>query len=115
MKKALAFQVFIIFWAISTTSFATDYYVSTSGNDANSGTSPAEAWQTISKVNSTDFEPGDGIFFEGGETFTGGISFSDEDMGTPNSPIIVSSYGTGMATISSGTDHGLYAHNCAGF
>jgi hypothetical protein len=114
MKSALAFQVFIIFWAIST-AFATDYYISPSGNDANSGTSPAESWQTIAKVNSTDFEPGDSIFFEGGETFTGGIQFSDEDMGTPNSPVIVSSYGTGMATISSGTQNGLYAHNCAGF
>jgi hypothetical protein len=68
--------VFISLSGLSTASQATDYYVSPSGSDANSGTSPGGAWQTISKVNSTIFSPGDNIYFEGGETFSGSLSFS---------------------------------------
>jgi hypothetical protein len=95
--------------------FAADYYVSPSGNDANSGTSPGQAWQTIGKVNSTTFSAGDGIFFEGGQTFSGSLSFSSSDSGTALNPVTVGSYGSGRATINSGTSRGLYANNCEGF
>ena len=37
---------------------ASDYYVSTSGNDNNSGLSQALAWKTIAKVNSVTFSAG---------------------------------------------------------
>ena len=111
--KCLACLVLLL--GLSGTARATDYYVSPSGNDANSGTSPGEAWQTISKVNSTTFSPGDSILFEGGEMFSGSLSFSSTDSGTVASPVTVGSYGTGRATIDSGTDDGLYAVNCEGF
>ncbi|MHC4746154.1 MAG: right-handed parallel beta-helix repeat-containing protein [Planctomycetota bacterium] len=107
--------VFISLSGLSTASQATDYYVSPSGSDANSGTSPGGAWQTISKVNSTIFSPGDNIYFEGGETFSGSLSFSSADSGTSLNPVTVGSYGTGRATISSGTSRGFYASNCEGF
>ena len=79
---------------------ATTYYVSTSGNDANNGTSTSSPWQTITKVNSMSFNPGDQILFNGGQTFTGSIS--PNSSGNSSSPITYSSYGTGRAIISDG-------------
>ncbi len=43
-----------------------EYYVSNSGDDRNPGTTPAEAWRTVSKVNGFEFSPGDIVRFEGG-------------------------------------------------
>ena len=53
---------------------ATNYYVSTSGNDANNGTSISTPWKTIDKMNSMSYNPGDNILFNGGQTFSGSIS-----------------------------------------
>lgn len=76
------------------------HYVSTSGNDANDGLSPSTPWKTLDKVNSHTFGPGDWILFKGGETFTGqGLRFLN-DSGTAINPIVITSYGTGNATIS---------------
>jgi hypothetical protein len=58
---------------------------------------------------------GDSISFEGGQTFYGSILFDASDGGTSTSPVAISSYGTGRATIDSADANGLYAHNCAGF
>ncbi len=49
----------------------TKYYVSNSGNDANSGLSPDEAWATTDKVSNFDFKEGDGVFFERGSIWWG--------------------------------------------
>ncbi len=99
----------------------TDYYVSPSGDDGAAGTSPSTAWQTIGKVNTVTFNAGDSILFEGGETFSGQLSFDDEG-GTSTSPITVSSYGSGRATLSNSTmgvegsaSTGLGIYNNAGF
>jgi hypothetical protein len=104
---------FVLLLGLCSTALGTTYYVSPSGNDGAAGTSPSEAWATIDKVNSVTFSAGDSILFEGGETFSGGLVFTSG--GTPTSPITVSSYGTGRATISSGTERGVYVENCAGF
>ncbi|MCD9024901.1 RICIN domain-containing protein [Cohnella silvisoli] len=79
-------------WAANTT-----YYVSASGNDNNNGTSTNTPWQTISKVNSMSFSPGDKILFQGGQLFEGQLKIITS--GTSGSPITVGSYGTGKATI----------------
>ena len=43
------------------------YYIDgLSGNDANSGTAESEAWQSLEKVNATEFGPGDKILFRAG-------------------------------------------------
>src|SRR3954466_9958841 len=52
------------------TLLAATYYVSPTGNNAAAGTSAATAWQTIDRVNSKDFMPGDRVLFQGGKTFT---------------------------------------------
>jgi hypothetical protein len=94
---------------------AATYYVSSIGNDNNSGLSIATAWRTISKLNTIDFQPGDLILFEGGTVFPGNMLLEAEDTGTPSSPIFIGSYGTGRATISAGNSYGIKAYNCAGF
>jgi hypothetical protein len=82
------------------------YYVSVSGNNSHSGTSLASAWQTIAKVNSIHFKPGDTILFQGGKTFSGGLKPANG--GTATTPITFGSYGSGRAIISSGKSDGAY-------
>ena len=45
------------------------YYLSPAGSDANAGTSPATAWQTISRANAHTFGPGDQVLLQAGATF----------------------------------------------
>ncbi len=101
---------------------AATYYVSSVGKDSNSGTSATAAWATLAKVNRAVFLPGDIILFEGGKTFQGGIYFGTQNAGayakvkgTAEKPIVFGSYGTGRATISSGTNYGFRGYNTAGF
>jgi hypothetical protein len=94
--------------------FATDYYVSPSGNDTNSGTSPSSAWKTPANVNGRAFAAGDRILFEGGQTFSGGLSFGADDQGTAAAPITVSTYGSGRAVLNAAAASGLFAYNTAG-
>ena len=86
---------------------STTYYISPSGNNNHDGTSPGEAWKTIQKVNQVSFDPGDTILFQGGATFSGGLSFGADDDGASGQPIRLGSYGTGRATIASGTQQAL--------
>ena len=60
---------------------ASDYYVSSGGSDANSGTSLGDAFASISRVNTLDLEPGDRVLFEGGASFSGTLEVSDQDRG----------------------------------
>ncbi len=88
------------------------YYVSPSGNDANTGKSQTEPWQTINKVNSRDFGPADEILFEGGKTFDGTIVLNSDDHGTTGSEVLIGSYGVGRATINAQNGSGLIAYDC---
>jgi hypothetical protein len=94
--------------------FATDYYVSPSGNDKKAGTVSAP-WKSIARVNKSNYVPGDRILFQAGAVFTGSLSFSNQSMGTAAKPIVVSSFGSGRAIISAGSSYGLSAYNTAGF
>jgi hypothetical protein len=91
------------------------FYVSLSGNDSNSGTSPSSPWRTIAKVNQQRFASGNVIYFGGGQTFSGKLYFGPGSSGTPTAPITISSYGTGRATIYGGTDSAMFIYNVAGF
>ncbi len=90
------------------------FYVSPSGSDQNDGRTPATAWQTAMKVDLSTFLAGDHIMFQGGQSFTGPVYFGSNNQGTAALPIVVSSYGTGPATIQAGTSVGLLAYNTAG-
>lgn len=92
----------------------TTYYVSTSGDDTNAGTSPDQAWATLTKVNATTFTPGDNLLLEGGQIFSGRIIFDASDAGNASVPVSISSYGEGRATIDAGDTTGVYIENTAG-
>jgi hypothetical protein len=82
---------------------ATNYYVSETGNDANSGTSQAQAWRTIGRVNQVIYglQPGDQILFKRGGTYRGTLIIGSS--GTSGSPIAVGAYGTGNNPVLSGS------------
>ena len=54
------------------------YYVSPAGSDSNNGTSATSPWQTIAKVNSFAFPQGSTVSFQGGQTFTGCLTFNTQ-------------------------------------
>ncbi|MHC4570668.1 MAG: right-handed parallel beta-helix repeat-containing protein [Planctomycetota bacterium] len=87
------------------------YYISPRGDDSNPGTH-TQPWQTIAKVNQTNFEPGDRVLFEGRKTFAGTIRLDKKDSGTNNKKLAVSSYGNGRAIINGGNASGLIANGC---
>jgi hypothetical protein len=115
MSHPLSFRTYILTLLVLSFSgsWATDYYVSPAGKDTNSG-AQSSPWQTITKVNAINFSAGDRIFFQGSQTFNGKLYFDSNDKGTPSSPITISSYGTGRATINGGTSDSFFAYNTAG-
>jgi len=92
----------------------TIYYVSSIGNDSNSGTAQSAPWRTIGKLNTVVFMQGDQIVFEGGKTFDGMLYLDQMDLGSEQSPIIISSYGNGKAIIRNISGTALYGYNTAG-
>jgi hypothetical protein len=89
---------------LSTTSaFATTYYVdAVDGNDSYSGTSEADAWQTMGKIDSMTFGPGDKIKFKKGQVFSGNFELHGD--GAAGNPIIINSYGSGAKPSLQATD-----------
>jgi len=61
--KRITILAFVCFAAllIGCNSNVHEYFVSNSGEDATSGTSPEKAWKSIEKVNATSFEPDPGL------------------------------------------------------
>jgi hypothetical protein len=113
MKVKTIICVFLL-WSHLSYSQNKSYYVSSVGNDANDGFSIATAWQTIAKINTVNFRPGDKILFEGGSTFTGSVQLDQNDIGAANNPILISSYGSGKATIYAPDTTALHTLNTGG-
>ncbi|MBK9536509.1 MAG: right-handed parallel beta-helix repeat-containing protein [Flavobacteriales bacterium] len=86
----------------SISAMATTYYVSSTGNDANNGTSQSTAWASVARVQQSmyDYLPGDIILFQRGGTFPGELSLYAN--GTSGSPVTYGAYGTGEQPIISG-------------
>src|SRR5665647_1171313 len=81
--KTLLLLLFIIF---SVAVNATNYYLSNSGNDNNTGTDPSAPWKTLDKLNSfKNLKPGDNVLFKRGDTFYGSIRVSNS--GAAGNPI----------------------------
>ena len=90
------FYIIVLIGALRALSTATTYYVSAiTGNDANSGTSAATAWQTIAHVNAQTFQPGDSILFRRGDTWN--ESLTPPSSGSSGNPITFDAYGSGPA------------------
>ena len=79
-----------------TTVPATTFYIdSRDGDDANQGTSPAQAWASLAMLERT-FHPGDQILLRRGSVFEGEeAALAFRGSGTAEQPITVSAYGEG--------------------
>ena len=75
------------------------YYVSNSGNDANSGLSPAQAWKSLEKINATNFLAGDSILFERGGVWNGTLYPKGSGLPGEGNSIYVDAYGDGAAPL----------------
>jgi hypothetical protein len=73
---------------------STIYYIdATEGDDGNSGLFQNTPWETISKINSESFNPGDSILFKRGETWRERLVIPSS--GTENRLITFGAYATG--------------------
>jgi len=83
----------LLFLIILPLAHAADYYVSNSGNDQDSGISTGSPWQTIVKVNSMTFSPGDTISFNAGDVWRETLIVPSS--GSSGNPITFTRYGSG--------------------
>lgn len=99
MKKTILLPLLLLVGMVVQ---ATNYYVSSAGNDTYSGTSPATAWRTLAKVNASFslINPGDSVLFRRGDVFYGSLIIGKS--GTAAARIVVSAYGSGILPVLSG-------------
>jgi len=97
----------LMFWVIVSSQnviCATNYYISSAGNDAATGTSEQSSWKSISRLNqawaSGAIKAGDHIYFRSGDTFIGQIVVKNG--GTSGANVLISSYGSGNKPVVSG-------------
>lgn len=94
---------FLSFWVLNFIyAHATNFYVSSSGNDLNNGTSASTPWRTLAKLNASfsAINAGDSVLFKRGEVFYGSLIVGKS--GTVSARIIFSAYGSGAKPILSG-------------
>ncbi|WP_321373604.1 LamG-like jellyroll fold domain-containing protein [uncultured Draconibacterium sp.] len=102
IKKIYSSIFAIIFVLLVANSYATVYYVSVNGNDANTGTSPEQAWRSLDKVNSFTPSPGDQILFARGGQWHGTVNVNVS--GSSANPIIIGAYGSGSNPVIRGDE-----------
>lgn len=113
-RPAPSWAVFLAFCAVSTiaaitsiiapaTVSATDFYLDPNGSDANDGTTPETAWQSLEYIKySGKVQPGDRVLFKRGGLWRG---YLDAPSGTEEKPIYYGPYGEGeKPTIYSSVD-----------
>lgn len=72
---------------------ARTYYVAADGDDINGDGTIDKPYQSIDKLNTIEFVPGDQILFKKGDTFKG--AFMPKGSGAEGAPIVMASYGDG--------------------
>jgi parallel beta-helix repeat protein len=88
---------------LSVASSATVYYVDSAvGKDGNSGNSTTSPWQTLAKVSSRSYSPGDQILLKSGSTWREQISVPSS--GVSGKPILFGAYGSGSPPLINGAD-----------
>lgn len=88
------------------------YYVSNDGNDENAGTK-ARPFKSIEKVNTLHLQAGDTVYFKSGQTFKGSLSLVQGIMGNAKKPVVITSYGKGMAMIDAKDSTGLKVYKAS--
>lgn len=95
----------------------TTYYLdSLSGNDSGNGLSTVTPWQSMDRLNNETFGFGDEILFKRNQTFIGGFTLNGG--GTPESPLIIGAYGSGLKPVLQGGTNDqqvIYARGSSGF
>jgi hypothetical protein len=76
------------------------YVDSRAGNDTNAGTSSEAAWKTLTKVNSTSFQPGDRILLRSSSVWEGQLW--PKGSGAEGKPIMLGMYGGGVKPVING-------------
>jgi hypothetical protein len=89
------------------------YYISPSGNDGASGTSPDAAWHSLARLQRAGLKPGDQVLLRGGTRYSGTLTVTAGEAGNAQRPVVIGSYGQGHATIESSGD-GIVVHNTGG-
>ncbi|HUZ57661.1 MAG TPA: right-handed parallel beta-helix repeat-containing protein [Hanamia sp.] len=87
-----------------------NYFFSVNGNDKNNG-SFLHPFKTIELFNSLKLNPGDSIFFKGGEIFKGNVILDSTKTGVSKKPVVITSYGNGNAIINAGNGTAFYIYN----
>ena len=87
-KKILLFLFIISSFVTNATSF---FVSSTLGSDTNNGLSSQTPIQTIEKLNTFNFNPGDSILFKSGDIWEG--MFWLKGSGIATNPIVIDTYG----------------------
>lgn len=111
-----AFALLAVFLLNSSTTFATQYYVSNAGNDSNNGTSQNTPFKTLAKVNSLTLKPGDKVLLKGGNSFTSAnnsVGIKIKNSGTAQAPIEINSYGGSKATINASSTFGILVEDAS--
>lgn len=115
MRPTILFFLFILLSSVICYS-QTTYYIDTTGNDSNNGTSRATPWKTVQRVNTffsqgRTLGAGDSILFKRGQIFTtstaklsanqsGLIDIpANRVMGSTLHPAVIGSYGSGLKPI----------------
>lgn len=89
---------------------ATDYYLGSQAAEQSGIALP-----DIAALNARVLQPGDNVYFQGGESFPGMIDLGPEDSGTATSPVTFKNFGPGRATIRAGAESAIKIYNAAGF
>ncbi|HEY3370374.1 MAG TPA: chondroitinase-B domain-containing protein [Prolixibacteraceae bacterium] len=85
------------------------YLNSQSGLDTNLGSSVVAPWKTLNKATTASLEAGDTLFFACGSLFTGGLYITAS--GSADHPIVLTSYGKGLAPKLSNPDRSILNGN----
>ena len=83
------------------------------GDDSNTGLSETQPWRSIEQVNAAQLLPGDSVWFQADQTFSGNLCLADIRQNRSDTPSVVTigSYGSGRATIDAGSGAGFIAKN----
>ncbi|HTJ57346.1 MAG TPA: right-handed parallel beta-helix repeat-containing protein [Devosiaceae bacterium] len=84
----------------------TFYIDSTSGNDANAGTSADAAFKSLAALNRITLQPGDSVLLARGSSYSDQLTLKDS--GTAGNPITIGAYGEGAAPVIKGAATGIY-------
>jgi parallel beta-helix repeat protein len=103
IDRTKIFALFLFHFSFFINGWATTYYIDAKhGKDTNDGLTESNAWKTISKVNNSDFLPGDNILFKKGDIWREQITVHSS--GAIGNPITFCSYGNGGKPVINGAE-----------